>query len=58
MIFVDRCMGTNKRASHSHPKHLKIESVFISFARRALDRDSSVLVEVIFDSVDRQSLLS
>ncbi len=51
-------MGTNKRASRLHPKHLKIESVFVSFARRALDRDSSVLPEVIFDSVDRQSLLS
>ncbi len=57
-MFVDPCMGTNERASHSHPKHLKIETVFVSFARRALDRDSSVLLKMIFDSVDRQSLLS
>ncbi len=57
-ILVDLCMGTNKRASYSRPKHLKVESVFVSLARRALDRDSSVLLKMVFDSVDRQSLLS
>ena len=51
-------MGTNKRESPAHPKHLKIKSIFVSFARRALDGDPSVLLEMILDSVNRQSLLS